>query len=150
MVPKAAQELEGLMARRRELSSILLNIDMYERWGNGSDDEMERVAADGHKYALEKDEILDRIEKTVARLRRDTPEAVAAWAKAHIELLEQCITRQKDDSTQVFVAKQERQQWEEVIGGSRTYVQENVYYVHLDRDLYQSLFGFDPWDTADQ
>lgn len=137
--------LETLLARIRRSGGVLLNVDMWERWGAGhaSDDERARVAADAEAAAQDRREAARGLDALVARLRVEAPDAVAAWADAHDALLaaflEGCA-----DSTGRFVAEQERAAWAEVRRGERAWVEENVFYVSIDPARYRALLGIDP------
>ncbi len=138
-------EMEGMMARRRLVSAWLLNLDGYERWGNASPEDMDRAWKDSGISPGE-DEALDRqIAAALGALRKDDPEAVRAWAHAHVRLLEGFMGDLEvagSTGTQRFVAAGERAQWLEVAEDGRDHVQENTYYVQVSRARHEAIFGF--------
>lgn len=143
-VPPAAVELERLLARRRALASGLLSLDMYDRWGARSDEDHRRTRDEMATLDAEQAAVVARLEARVAELRTADPEAVIRWAEAHLALLDAFLARAQPDSTEAFVARGERQAWEEVRAGTRARVEENVYFVAPERALYAELFGLDP------
>lgn len=141
--------LETLLARIRRAGGVLLNVDMWDRWGsaNASDEEKARVAADSLAAQRERSEAEQALAALVARLRVEAPDALVAWADAHDAFLAAFIEGCPEGShasTARFVAGKEREAWAEVRSGKRAWVEENVFYVTIDRDRYRALFGIDP------
>jgi hypothetical protein len=141
--------LERLLARRRTLASQLLSLDAYDRWGARTAEDRARVAEETRELEAERVEVIAELEALVEGLRRERPAAVREWALAHIELLEHYVESLGADaedklSTERFVAEQEADKWGQVRDGTLPYVEENVFYVHLDPTLYRQLFGFEP------
>jgi hypothetical protein len=138
-------ELETQLARIRQRNSSLLDIDMWDRWGrrHASDQEIAERAANEKQCTADRAEAIETLLALVARLRGDHPDAIAAWADAHQELLGAFIAEARD-STAVYVATQEREGWAAVKRGDKPFVDENTFYVSIDRERYRALFGIDP------
>jgi hypothetical protein len=136
--------LERRMARRRELSAILVTLDGEDRWGYPDEARRAEMDREGGDARTEHYRLADELTAEVAALRARAPEEIAAWAQTHVELLDAYIASVAADSTEAFVAKGERGEWLEVAAGTKAWVDENVNYVHLDRDRYRTAFGFDP------
>ena len=138
--PPAAVELERLNQTIRDAAAELLNMDMYDRWGHGSDPamnkKMEQAGAVREAYSKAKTEL----PKLVNRFRKERPEAVDYWANAHLQLL-QFFLQKVTDATARHVAKQELAAWQALLAGNQDMVEENVYYVGPDPELHEKLFG---------
>jgi hypothetical protein len=144
MVPPEAIALERLLARRRELSNILLNVEMFDRWGPKDGPEAERIFAEGAAAQAEMSEVTAKLEALSRETWARDPELVRAWAEAHRALLESFVATYADDparSTGCFVAREELETWREVAEGKRPYVDENCYYVSVDPERHEALFG---------
>lgn len=152
MVPSRVAELETLLAKIRHANASLLDIDMWDRWGrqHSSAQEIAEREAHGDRCAAERTALRERLTALVAKLRAEQPEAVAAWADAHDAFLAAFVeesTRPDSpsrDSTALFVAKQEREGWAAVKRGELAFVDENCFYITIDRNRYRALFGIDP------
>lgn len=121
-----------------DLGNTLLNLDMQSRWGSKEQKaEASRLAT---KYAAEADQVNADMKALSAQTRITDPDAVAAWANAHIALLDRFLT-DTDDATARNVAATERKEWQEVASGTRPFVRRNVFYVNYDKDLAAELFG---------
>jgi hypothetical protein len=151
MIQDHVRELETLLARKRRSGSVLLNIDMWDRWGSAqaSDEERARYAAEADAALRERSAAVQGLDSLVARLRVEAPDAIVAWADAHDAFLAAFIEGCPDApgshaSTARFVAAQERVAWAEVRRGERAWVDENVYFIAIDPDRYRALFGIDP------
>jgi hypothetical protein len=142
-VDAAAVALERLLVRRFELAQVLLNVDMFDRWGPQDGPERDRMMEEGGRARVEHDAVTAQLAALSAETWRRDPAAVRAWAEAHIELLERFIATHPDesDSTARFVAGEEIAGWREVAAGARPYVDENCYYVQIDRVRHAELFG---------
>jgi hypothetical protein len=145
--------LETLLARKRRSGNVLLNIDMWDRWGSAhaSAEERARYGAEADAAHRERSEAVQGLDALVARLRVEAPDAIVAWADAHDAFLAAFVAGLPDGgapgstaSTARFVAEQERAAWAEVRRGERAWVDENVYYVSIDPDRYRAAFGIDP------
>jgi hypothetical protein len=144
MVPDAARELERLLLRRHALNNILLNVDMFDRWGPKSGPEYEQMMADGAQAQGEQQEVTRRLAALSVETWQRDPDAIRAWATAHIDLLERFIAGHAGDTqhdTAVFVAREEIAAWREVAAGARPYVEENVFYVRVDPLRHAEWFG---------
>ena len=137
--------LEAMQKKRFELGNILLNLDMYDRWGHGSDPAMDLELQKAGAYATEASQLEKQIAEKLASL---PPEIRKDWAAAHNKLLESFIAEKmadpKKNSTELFVAREEAENWRKLAEGKLNYVSRNVFYVSYDRDEYFSLFGFYP------
>ncbi len=132
--------LETLLARKRSLTSLGVSLDGYHRWGNGSDPAFE---AEASRQLAGRDAVISELKVLTKRHRRQAPEVLEAWARAHIELLEDYLTRVDDDSTEAFVAGKEMDSWREVAAGTLDFVEENPVYVKPDQETYRRLFDCD-------
>ena len=144
LVPEAARALERLLRRRRALSSVLLNIDMFDRWGPKEGEERDRNLAEGEAAQREHNEVTAALTKLATELQKTDAAAVAAWATAHLDLLDRFIAERLEDPSQDtarYVAKEEHAGWQEVREGKRPFVDENCFYVSVDRDRHRAWFG---------
>ena len=75
--------------------------------------------------------------------RATCPDAVIAWAEAHIGLLERFIASHQgpEHSTNRFVADGEIAEWKRVKAGEIPFVDENCSYVSLDPKDHLAVFG---------
>ena len=146
MLPDPALALERLLLRRHTLGNILLNVDMFDRWGPKSGPERDAMMADGEGAQREHEEVT----RGLAALSTETwlrdREVGRAWAGAHTDLLEHFIagliaSGDASRDTALYVARQELAAWAEVASGARPYVEENVYYVQVDRARHAEHFG---------
>lgn len=144
--------LETWLAKLRLSGAFLLDQDMWDRWGrnHASDHEIvERTAREREMTEL-RAVAMRELEALVASLRATAPEAIAAWADAHDELLAGFIERtgpvepNSTASTAVFVATEERDGWQAVKRGEQPFVDGNTFYISIDRDHYRRLFGIEP------
>lgn len=134
-------QLEELLARVKQLGSLGVSLDGYERWGNGGDPEFESFA---RAEIAQRSEVVDSLRALASKLRATRPEVHAAWARAHLELLEDYLERVPDESTAAFVAKREMTEWRKVERGDLLHVEENPVHVEPDPELYGALFGVVP------
>lgn len=144
LAPAAAVALERLLLQRRSLSGSLLNADAFDRWGPREGPERDEMAATAASAQQEHREVTRTLAGLVESTRRTDPAAVAAWALAHIDLLERFIKACGPDDvakTAVFVANEEIVAWRKVIDGTVAFVDENVFYVSVDRSRYAAWFG---------
>lgn len=152
MVSKRVQELEALLKTIRDAGSVLLNIDMWDRWGSqhASEEEKAQYNADGGAAIATKATAQRDLEALVTRTRAEAPAEVATWADLHVQFLDAFIAdtdKEGKDAradTAIFVAKGERDEWAKVKAGELAFVDENVFYISIDRDRYRALFGIDP------
>lgn len=142
-LPDAVIALERLLVRRYELSRILLDTDAFDRWGQKDSPEAERIYAEGDRARVEYDDLTSRLTALSQETWARDPALVRAWAEAHVDLLERFIAAHPDasDSTSRFVANEELVAWREVAAGTRPFVDENCYYVHVDRARHAEHFG---------
>jgi hypothetical protein len=115
---------------------------MWERWGkqHASEAEIaEREARDAEMRAVH----TAAVAELTALVEAARPAAIAAWADAHDALLAAFLA-DTTDATAKHVAGTEREQWGAVKRGELAFVDENVFYVKLDRARYLELFGIEP------
>ena len=144
MLDEDARALERLLSRRRTLGGFLLNADMFDRWGPKEGPEFESMAVESAAANREHASVTAALAARAAETRARAPESVRAWANAHVDLLERFIatyTSEPTYATNVFVARQEAGQWREVAAGRRAFVEENVFYVHVDAAQHAAYFG---------
>lgn len=144
MVPAAAIALERLLVRRRELAVILLNADMFDRWGPKEGPECDAMMAAGAAAQKEHAEVTVQLRAQAIATGADEPDAVRAWAVAHVDLLERFIKACADDPdlrTSGGVAADELRGWREVATGASPFVDENCYYVRVDPAEHARWFG---------
>lgn len=144
MVPEAGIALEKLLLRRKELCSILVNVDAYDRWGPQEGPERDQIFADGAAAQKEHDEVSQQLAARSAELWQREPDTIRAWAEAHVDLLERyraAHAGDPSDDTACFVAKEELGKWREVGRGELGYVDENCAYVSVDRARHGEWFG---------
>jgi hypothetical protein len=138
-----AVELAKLLALRREQSKAALSLDGYERWGRGSG----HAAVEPHQALANAIPETDRRLAALAlELRREDPEGHAWFVASRLVLLDAVMASVDPDSTEHFVAGKEHAGWEAFGRGDGPVVQQNCYYIRLDRALFESLYGFAPSD----
>ena len=130
--------LETLLGRKKQLTSLLISLDAYRRWGNGSDPEFEAFAT---RETAGFSRVEDELTALSKRIRARRVDIFEQWAHAHVELLEDYLTRVAEDSTEAFVARKECDAWRAVVEGTLDFVDENPGYVKPDPETYQRLFG---------
>lgn len=144
------RELEALLGKIRNAAMILLNHDGWDRWGSqhASPEEKARMEAEFAVASREHATAKSALEALVAATRVAHPVEIDAWADAHdaylAAFIDDCSARGESDNTAAFVARGERTQWAEVRAGVRAFVDENVFYVTMNVERYQRLFGIDP------
>lgn len=148
-VPQQALELEQWHRALRTARATLAEVAAFERIGRADDHETaDRMVFAKARATADQIEASGTLELFLATFRESCPRAVEAWAAAHQRLLDDLMARNRNGTVR-FVAKAEREQWDEVARGERDHVQSNTYYIEYDRDLYRALFGFGP-DTIDE
>src|SRR5262245_53338551 len=138
--------LEALLAQKRRAGAELLSFDAWDRWGSQHATPEERASMEeaASRAHAERASATQELTVLVERLRREAPSAIAEWADAHDRFLGEFIERRRGDekaSTAVFVAEGERGEWAAVKRGEKPFVEENVYYVTIDRERYLAIFG---------
>ncbi len=142
-VSEAACGLERLSATIRRLSSAMVSLDAYDRWGARTDEDHARAFQETQELGQASNEATAKLEALLARLRAEEPEAVAAWAAAHVRLREHFLEHLVEgprNRTERFVAKEEIDAWKALATGEGGLVDENTFYVTLDPELYGALF----------
>lgn len=137
-VPPATVALERLLRQRMLFGNNLLNLDFQERWG--SEAQKAEAAREARRLDGKARQVAARLAKLSRETRAEQPEAIAAWAAAHTELLDRFLADTDDDVAR-NVARSERAEWAEVAAGTRSYVERNVFYVRYDEELARQLFG---------
>jgi hypothetical protein len=139
------QALESLLARKREAGAVLLEHDMWDRYGSqhATSEEIAERTARAETAQREHAATIHKVEALVEKLRGTNPGAITAWAVAHEQLLAAFLATTTDDTAR-FVATGERAAWAEVARGERSFVDENYFYIKFDPARYRELFGFDP------
>lgn len=142
--------LETLLAQIRSAGNVLLNVDMWERWGaqHASADERARMEAEAATATSQRAAARTALAQLVAATRRDAPDEVLAWADAHdaylAAFLDDCAAKGEAAEVAASVATDERAAWGEVRAGTRDVVDENPFYVTLNAERYRALFGIEP------
>jgi hypothetical protein len=134
------RDLETLLATVRLASAELLNLDMYDRWGGGRDEAMNRKMERGGEFSAAKSSAQERLNLLVPQLRKADPQAVESWADAWIKLLTG-FSAETEDSTAKFVADEEIGEWEKVKNGSLNFPEQNTFYIRLNPLKYAEAFG---------
>lgn len=132
----------------RQAASALLGADMWSQWGSrdATDEEWREHEAAVAGFRADHAAAAEGLAALVTALRASSPESVEAWAEAHRQLLDAFIAECGDDEAQataVFVAREEWDGWGRVRDGEIPYVDENSFYVAVDRDQYRAVFGID-------
>lgn len=143
------RELETLLAQKRRLGGALLSFDGYDRWGAQHDtpENRARVETDAAHAQAEHVAVVEQLVALVARLRTEDPAAIERWADLHCELLRAfvatCEGAEQGSSAAVgaFVANEEMAGWGAVKRGEKAFVEENGFYVSVDRARYAAAFG---------
>lgn len=142
------RQLETLLARIRNAGSIQLNYDMWDRHGAAHASAEERATMGSGFAEANRDQAQAKTALTalVATMRDSAPSELASWVQAHDAYLAGFLEDSSNapDRTAVFVATNERKEWAEVLAGTRAFVDENAFYVTLNRERYRRLFGIDP------
>ncbi len=143
------RELETLLARIRNAGQGLLDMDMWDRWGSAhaSAEERARRETDAANASSRKQAAQAELTALVTHLRAVEPAEIVAWADAHETFLVAFIAgcgQASDKATERFVAEGERTAWAAVRAGTLSFVEENFYYVTIERERYRACFGIDP------
>ena len=143
MLPPEALALERLLIRRKELAGALLNVDMFDRWGPKDGPEYDRMMADGAAAQRDHSAVTAELTALATATRERAPDAMRAWAEAHIDLLKRFIDTHADasDDTARFVAREESTAWHKVASGDLPFVDENCFYIHIDPADHAEWFG---------
>lgn len=148
-VSDQVRQLETHLAELRVAGAFLLDQDTWERFGraHASDQEIaERTHRERHMIER-RDASIAALDALVPTLRETDPQAIIAWAEAHLALLDHFIatttTQAAPDAVAVGVAKQERAGWDAVKRGEQPYVDGNSFFIRFDRELYRALFDLD-------
>jgi hypothetical protein len=135
--------LERLLIRRRRVGAELVYLDGFDRWGPKSGPEFDaNMKAAGELFA-ERSRVTTELRTLSDTTRATCPDAVIAWAEAHIGLLERFIASHQgpEHSTNRFVADGEIAEWKRVKAGEIPFVDENCSYVSLDPKDHLAVFG---------
>ena len=142
--------LETLLARKRRLGSELLSFDGYDRWGAQHDtpENRAKMEADAARSGTEHAAVVAELGALVARLRSEDPAAIERWADLHCELLRAFVATcagaaaSSHEAIGAMVANEEIEGWAAVKRGEKPFVEENLYYVTVDRARYAAAFEF--------
>jgi hypothetical protein len=144
MIPESSARLARLLISRKRQADAALSLDGYSRWGNnGRYDKKEQHEA----MAAQIPETERRIKAGIAALRTTDPDALTHLIDGQIKLLDAIIAT-SEDSTSVFVAKEEREAWETVRAGRADFVAGNCHYIREDAALFEEIFGFPLYSVA--
>ena len=140
-------DLEKIKIEIRKTSGILLSLDMEDRWGSKDKEALEERGRAFEKYDSKIEKLRKRLEQKVKRLRKEHPAVLQAWAKAHIQLLNDFISRHEEHPvkyrTELSVAASEIEEWQKFAAGELNDVDQNIFYVHYDSKEFKKIFGFE-------
>lgn len=140
MLPESALALERLLVRRRGMTSALVYADAFERWGPREGPEFERMSAEIATAMREHTEVTSELERTAQESDRAV---VAAWAEAHVALLEHVASTTGDEDAE-RTARRQIEEWRKVARGELAYVDECGGLVEIDAAQYAGYFGVSP------
>lgn len=138
--PQACQ-IGQLLRQRLELINVSLNLEMYERWGGGSDAKMNAALKDNsHDEKCRQNEAA-----TKAAMKSAQPDVRVEVATAYIfmlrHFLDKCEKAEYDTKTAQFVANKELELWAQYQGSEIDFVDQNGYYIHYEQPLFEAFFG---------
>ncbi len=135
------RDLEDLLMEKRKIGAVLFDADCYDRWGAAHDTEENRAAMEAKASRAEKDHarVVRVITSIAERIRREDPAEIARWANLHVAYLRSLVL---EDSTASYVRDEECKAWDEVARAGRPFVDENFYYLKIDSERYEAMFGF--------
>lgn len=137
MLPASALALERLLVRRRAMTNALVYADAFERWGPREGPEFERMSAEISTAMREHAEVTRELERSAQESARAV---VAAWAEAHVVLLEHVASTTADEDVQ-RTARRLIEEWRKVARGELDYVDESGGIVEVDAAQYAGYFG---------
>jgi ribosomal protein S18 acetylase RimI-like enzyme len=137
-------DLERRLFVLRGALEILLDFDMYDRYGAQHDSEEGRAehAAVATRASHDHERVTRELSDLVARIRLEDTTKIARWAELHVAYLRSLPF--VADSTEAFVRDEECAAWSAVARGEQAFVKENVFYVKIDPARYAKIFGFEP------
>jgi len=130
-----ARRLEELLRIEQRLGALRLDLDMMDRVGFAGSD---RLRYESEAQDLSRDEASRGTERAalVARLRAESPDAIAEWVDAHVSALRARLAQFERESaagenrtTHAFVAREAIDEWEAFRRAERDDVRPNVYYI---------------------
>ena len=137
----AATHIAAKLFERLDLQNMSLNLDMYERWGHGSDAQLNAILESGEHYR--------KVSAVEAECRQLLAEADASTraelAGAFIYMLAEFVKEAQaadyDTNTAQYVARQETQMWQNYINDPATRIDQNCYYLRYAPALKKAFFG---------
>jgi ribosomal protein S18 acetylase RimI-like enzyme len=138
------RDLERLVFALRDTLGILLNYDMYDRYGaqHDSDEGRAEHAAVATRAQRDHERLTRELSDLVARIRCDDAAKIVQWAELHVTYLRELPF--DASSTEASVRDEECAAWSAVARGESAFVKENVFYVKIDPTRYAKIFGFEP------
>ncbi len=119
------------------MTSALVYADAFERWGPREGPELERMSAEVAAVMREHAEVTSEL---VRAARESDRAVVAAWAEAHIGLLEHVASTTADQDLQ-RTARRQTEEWRKVARGELECVDESGGLVEVDAAQYAGYFG---------
>lgn len=139
-IPEGSKRLESLVLLIRHATTELPDIEMYDRWGHGSDPVMNRKMQQAGTIREARANATAQLTELVRRYRSEQPGALAYWANAHVQLLQHFL-QNVTDATARFVAQKETAAWQALLAGTKDIVEENTLYARPDAGMHARLFG---------
>ena len=142
---KTIADLEKIKSEIRKIDGILLGLDMEERWGDKSEKTVQKRNKAIEKYESQSQKLEKKLLNEVKRLRKENSSLLQAWARAHVELLEDFIERHEKEheryQTELSVARREIESWTQFAQGTIENVPQNTFYVQYDQNKFKKIFG---------
>jgi thioesterase domain-containing protein len=138
-------ELEALLVQLKNARGGGLEQEMWERYGepHASDEEKAERAREVEARRQILADVPPKLAQLVERTRGEAPAEIEAWCDAHVAYLT-AFRAETDDDVRRGVADDELAAWADVRAGKIAYVEENAYYITLNRERYLELFGVAP------
>jgi hypothetical protein len=136
-----ACQIGQLLREGLELVNVSLNLEMYERWGGGSDPVMNAALNDNSHYEkCRQNEVAAK-----AALKSALPDIRVEVATAYIfmlrHFLDKCEKAEYDTKTAQFVANKEIELWAQYQNSEIDFVDQNGYYINYEQPLFEAFFG---------
>lgn len=144
------RELEKLLVTIRNACNNMVFNEMWEAHGreHATPEYIAEMEADVAESSRNRARATTELAALVTATRAECPHEIEAWVNAHQAYLSafiaDCVANGEGDSTGTMVANNEHVAWAEVRAGTRLFVDENAYYVTLNRERYIRLLGIDP------
>ncbi len=136
-----AEELEKLRRSVDDLQSSAGGLGDYIDRGHPSEEEIREALGDMARYRQEAEELQAALNQRVECLRRDTPEVLHLWSKAHERacqfFLDTLPERGEDAETARYVALTTQQAWRQLPNAGPTFISINTawlsdYFDHME------------------